>query len=361
MFLVLAGCSAPADDADTVGSTVATAPAAPCEIVPNGTPTPKTPSAGSPQQRDISATPEIATGYRSDMTAVRTNRFAVATANPLATQAACRVLLDGGTAADAVVAAQAVLGLVEPQSSGIGGGGSLLYYDAASGAVTGYDCRETAPAAADENYLRWISDTDRIEPKPDTRSSGRSIGVPGMVRMLADVHAQHGETPWRELFEPAITLADNGFEISPRLAAAIAKDAEGLAKDPEMADYFLTPDRTAKPVKTVLTNPAYAKTLGAVATEPKAFYSGQIAAGIVEAVADTSGGRTPGAMTAEDLVNYPRSPATRCAPAIAGRGHHHPVRGQDRRRHPRLGSGSPAGGVDGGLRRRQLRHDQRRR
>ena len=297
---VLAGCG----DTSKDSAPAAPAPGETCEIVPNGTPTPKTPQAGAPQQRDISVAPEIATGYRSDMTAVRTNRFAVATANPLSTQAACRVLRDGGTAADAVVAAQAVLGLVEPQSSGIGGGGFLLYYDAGSGALSAYDGRETAPAAADENYLRWISDTDRTQPQPDARASGRSIGVPGVVRMLADVHAEHGQTPWRDLFAPAITLADNGFEISPRLATAIAKDAKSLAEDPDLAAYFLNPDGTPKTVTTVLTNPAYAKTLGAVATDPKAFYSGQIAAGIVEAVADTSGGRTPGLMTREDLADY---------------------------------------------------------
>ena len=297
---VLAGCG----DTSKDSAPAAPAPGETCEIVPNGTPTPKTPQAGAPQQRDISVAPEIATGYRSDMTAVRTNRFAVATANPLSTQAACRVLRDGGTAADAVVAAQAVLGLVEPQSSGIGGGGFLLYYDAGSGALSAYDGRETAPAAADENYLRWISDTDRTEPQPDARASGRSIGVPGVVRMLADVHAEHGQTPWRDLFAPAITLADNGFEISPRLATAIAKDAKSLAEDPDLAAYFLNPDGTPKTVTTVLTNPAYAKTLGAVATDPKAFYSGQIATGIVEAVADTSGGRTPGLMTREDLADY---------------------------------------------------------
>lgn len=297
---VLAGCG----DTSKDSAPAAPAPGKTCEIVPNGTPTPKTPQAGAPQQRDISVAPEIATGYRSDMTAVRTNRFAVATANPLSTQAACRVLRDGGTAADAVVAAQAVLGLVEPQSSGIGGGGFLLYYDAGSGALSAYDGRETAPAAADENYLRWISDTDRTEPQPDARASGRSIGVPGVVRMLADVHAEHGQTPWRDLFAPAITLADNGFEISPRLATAIAKDAKSLAEDPDLAAYFLNPDGTPKTVTTVLTNPAYAKTLGAVATDPKAFYSGQIATGIVEAVADTSGGRTPGLMTREDLADY---------------------------------------------------------
>ena len=137
------------------------------------------------------------------------------TANPLATQAACEVLRDGGTAADALVTAQAVLGLVEPQSSGIGGGGFLLYYDAASGSVQAYDGREVAPAAATENYLRWISDTDRTEPKPDARASGRSIGVPGIVRMLQDVHAEHGKTAWRDLFNPAVDAGRRRLRHQP--------------------------------------------------------------------------------------------------------------------------------------------------
>lgn len=298
VVLLAAACGAPAD------TTSSPAGGAPCDVVVNGTPTPKTPSAPESPKRDIGAAPEIATGYRSDMTAVRTRTYAVATANPLATQAACRVLQDGGTAIDAVVAAQAVLGLVEPQSSGVGGGGFLLYYDARSGSLQAYDGRETAPAAATENYLRWISTTDRTEPRPDPRSSGRSIGVPGVVRMLADAHAEHGRTPWRDLFNPAITLADNGFQISPRLAAAIAKDAAHLALDPPSAEYLLNPDRSPKAVKTVLTNPAYAKTLGAIASDPASFYTGAIAEDIVEATADTAAGRTPGAMTTADLAGY---------------------------------------------------------
>ena len=165
------------------------AAAGPCAIVANGTPAPKTseaaPADAPSTSRNISTNPEVATGYRKDMTVVHTARYAVATANSLATQAACEVLRDGGTAADALVTAQAVLGLVEPQSSGIGGGGFLLYYDAKANSVQAYDGREVAPAAATENYLRWISDTDRTEPKPDARASGRSIGVPGILRMLS--------------------------------------------------------------------------------------------------------------------------------------------------------------------------------
>ena len=268
------------------GAEPSTAPSAagPCAIVPNGTPT--------------------ATGYRRDMTAVRTSSYSVVTANPIATQAACEVLRDGGTAADALVTAQAVLGLVEPQSSGVGGGGFLLYYDAVAGSVQAYDGREVAPAAATENYLRWISDTDRTKPKPDARASGRSIGVPGIVRLLSDLHTEHGKTGWRDLFNPAVTLADDGFDISPRLAAAIADSAPKLKADPASAEYFLNPDGSSKTEGTRLTNPAYAKTLGVIASDPQSFYTGAIAADIVAAVADTSGGRTPGQMTSEDLAGY---------------------------------------------------------
>lgn len=301
LTLVLAGCS---PDEQTPA-----APPGPCEIVANGTAETKS---GSGQ--DESA-PETATGYRTDMTAVHTERYAVATANPLATQAACAVLRDGGTAADALVTAQTVLGLVEPQSSGIGGGGFLLYYDAAAGTVQAFDGREVAPAAATENYLRWVSDTDRTAPVPDARSSGRSIGVPGIVRMLADVHTAHGKTPWRELFAPAVTLADDGFDISARLSAAIAAAAPKLAIDEDAAAYFLNADGSPKTTDSTLTNPAYAKTLGAIASDPDAFYTGEIARDIVAAAADTSGGRTPSSMTAEDLAGYTAKPREAlCAP-----------------------------------------------
>ena len=235
---------------------------------------------------------------------MQTAHYAVATANPLATQTACEVLKGGGTAADAAVAAQAVLGLVEPQASGIGGGGFLLYYDARSNSVQAYDGRETAPAAAGENYLRWISDTDRTEPRPDARASGRSIGVPGILRMLMDVHQTHGKTPWRDLFAPAVRLADDGFDISPRLAAAIADAAPQLRVDKDAAGYFLNPDGSPKTADTKLTNPAYAKTLGVIASDPQSFYTGDIGRAIVAAAADTSGGRTPSLMTMEDLAGY---------------------------------------------------------
>jgi gamma-glutamyltranspeptidase/glutathione hydrolase len=300
VVLALGGCAAE-DNA-------LPAAAGPCSIVENGTPAPKTsaPPAGGEvsTSRNISSNPEVATGYRKDMRAVRTKSFSVVTANPLATQAACGVLRDGGTAADALVTAQAVLGLVEPQASGVGGGGFLLYYDAATGSVQAYDGREVAPSAATENYLRWISDTDRTMPKPDTRASGRSIGVPGIIRLLQDVHAQHGKTAWRDLFHPAVKLSDDGFDISPRLAAAIADAAQKLKVDRDASAYFLNTDGSPKPSGTRLNNPAYSKTLGIVASDPESFYTGGIARDIVAAAADTSAGRTPSLMTLQDLSRY---------------------------------------------------------
>jgi gamma-glutamyltranspeptidase/glutathione hydrolase len=293
--LVLAGCAAGENAAPTV--------AGPCSIIANGTPAPTT-SAAAPTSRNISTNPEVATGYRTDMKAVRTHTYAVVTANPLATQAACEVLSKGGTAADALVTAQAVLGLVEPQSSGIGGGGFLLYYDAAGDTVQAYDGREVAPKAATENYLRWISDADRTAPKPDARASGRSIGVPGILRLLQAVHTEHGKTAWRDLFTPPVTMADDGFAISPRLSAAIADAAPQLKVDPNASAYFFNSEGRAKTSGTRVTNPAYAKTLGVIASDPQSFYTGDIARDIVAAAADTGGGRTPSLMTAQDMSGY---------------------------------------------------------
>nr|WP_231989668.1 gamma-glutamyltransferase family protein [Mycobacterium sp. 852002-51057_SCH5723018] len=293
LVLTLAACG---------GHHAAAPPAAgPCEIVPNGTTAPQRPSVTATS----AGAPEVATGYRSDMTVVRTAHYAAATANPLATQAACRVLQDGGTAADALVVAQAVLGLVEPQSSGLGGGGFAVYYDARAGSVQAYDGRETAPAAATENYLRWVSDADPTAPKPNARASGRSIGVPGIPRMLELVHNDHGHLPWRDLFAPATALADNGFDISPRLAAAISDSAAPLRVDAAARGYFLNPDRSAKAAGTRLTNPAYSKTLSAIASAGvNAFYTGDIAHDIVAEARDTSEGRTPSLLTNEDLAGY---------------------------------------------------------
>ncbi|MFQ6395995.1 gamma-glutamyltransferase family protein [Nocardia sp. KC 131] len=306
---LMTGCSSDTDKADA------------CASAPNGTPVSAAPgTAGAPTSQNISTNPEIASGYRSNMTAVRTSSYAVATANPLATDAACKILNNGGTAADALITAQTVLGLVEPQASGLGGGSFMLYYDAATKSVDAYDGREIAPAGATENYLRWVSDTDRSEPKPNTRASGRSIGVPGVLRMLELAHQEHGKTGWRELFDPATSLADQGFSISPRLAGQIADSAKDLARDEAAKAYFLNPDGTGKPAGTNLANPAMAKTLSAIASEgAQAFYTGAIARDIVDAAGSASGGRTPSLITASDLAGY--QPKKRSALCTGYRSH----------------------------------------
>ena len=163
--------------------------------------------------------PEIASAYTPGKKAVYSRTVMAVAANPIATKVACDVLNRGGTATDAAVAAQMALNLVEPQSSGIGGGAFMLRYDAAAGTVTAYDGRETAPAAATPNYLRWISDANRTLPVPSARASGRSIGTPGVLRMLELAHSDSGRLPWKELFQPAIGLATDGFRISPRMSS----------------------------------------------------------------------------------------------------------------------------------------------
>jgi len=248
--------------------------------------------------------PEIATGY-APKTAVITRSYMVVTAHPLASQAGCQVLKAGGSAVDAAVAAQMVLNLVEPQSSGIGGGGFLMHYDAATRNVTAYDGRETAPAAATANDLRWISDTQRTKPLPSARASGRAIGTPGLLHMLDAAHRDAGRLPWRELFAPVIRIAHEGFAISPRLSAAIAASATDLARDAETRAYFLDADGRAKASGTRLVSPALAATFTALAERGSAaFYGGAIAQDIVDEVADTTGNITAGKTTLADLAAY---------------------------------------------------------
>ncbi|NMD57180.1 MULTISPECIES: gamma-glutamyltransferase [Tsukamurella] len=305
--LALTACgTSGTDSGPSGGPSSVTIAAGGCDATtPTGTMYRPSATASPSGPRDISTNPEGASGYRSGLPVTHTKDYGVATANPIATKAACEVLEQGGTAADALVAAQTVLGLVEPQSSGIAGGAFLLYYDAKSKKVQAYDGRETAPASADENYLRWISPTDRTAPKPDARSSGRAVGVPGALRLLEAVHGEHGAKTWRELFDPAVKIADDGFEISPRLAGAIADEAKNFANDADLKGYFLEPDGAPKKAGVRLTNPAYAKTLGAIASEgAKAFYTGPIADAIVASVRDETGGRTAGTMTVEDLAKY---------------------------------------------------------
>ncbi|AYF74465.1 gamma-glutamyltransferase [Nocardia yunnanensis] len=286
-----------------------------CTVSRNGTPVTSGIPAG-PTSTNLSLNPEVATGFRTGMTPVRTGDFAVSTANPVATEAACKVLRDGGTAADALIVAQTVLNLVEPQATGIGGGAFLMYYDNTAKTVDAYDGRETAPAAATPDYLRYISAAVHTVPQPNARASGRSIGVPGVLRLLELAHNEHGRQPWKDLFTPAINLADQGFEISPRMAEQIGESKADLARDDNAKAYFLQSDGSPKTAGTKLTNPAFVKTLSAIATDgPNAFYTGAIAADIVDTTATTSASRTPGLLSLADLQSYQAKKRTAvCSP-----------------------------------------------
>ena len=248
--------------------------------------------------------PEIATGF-THQTDVVTQKFAVAAANPWATQAGFEMLKAGGSAVDAAIAVQMVLGLVEPQSSGIGGGAFLLHSAAAEGTgaapkVQAFDGRETAPAAATENLLL------SAEGKPLAFHAavvgGRSVGTPGVLRMLAQAHAQHGKLPWAQLFKPAIALASQGFAISPRLHAQLKADAY-LRLDPTARAYFYQSSGEPHPVGHVLRNPELADVLQRIATEGvQAFYSGDVAEAVVRKVQQHPS--NPGQLVLSDLANY---------------------------------------------------------
>ncbi len=235
----------------------------------------------------------------------------VAAANPHAVQAGADVLARGGTAADALVAVQVMLGLVEPQSSGLGGGAFLVWYDAASGEVTTLDGRETAPLAATPRLFQDESGA------PlgffDAVVGGRSVGTPGTPALLAEVHARWGTQDWAELLAPAQRLAETGFEVSPRLAGLIEGDQERLQSDPDTAAYFM-PGGTPLAAGDLLKNPAYAQTLQSFAEEgADAFYGGDLGRAIVAKVQGAAG--NPGVLSEVDLAIYrvKERPAT-CAP-----------------------------------------------
>ncbi|WP_255581495.1 gamma-glutamyltransferase [Cupriavidus sp. AU9028] len=241
--------------------------------------------------------PEAASGW-TDKPGWIAHSFMVAAANPLATQAGYDILKAGGSAIDAAIATQMVLNLVEPNSSGIGGGAFLLHSDGKQ--VLAYDGRETAPAAADERL--FLGPDGKALPFRQALVGGRSVGVPGVLRMLELAHRQHGRLPWARLFEPAIRLAQQGFAISPRLAAVLAEDPD-LASDPAARAYFYLPDGKPKPAGTVLRNPEFAAVLREVAAGgADAFYRGQIARDIEAKV--RAHPTNPGRLRASDLAAY---------------------------------------------------------
>ena len=223
----------------------------------------------------------------------------VAAAHPLAAQAGYEILKSGGNAADAAIATQLVLALVEPQSSGLGGGGFALVYAAGERTLSAWDGRETAPAAATPE--RFLTREGRPMAYPEAVGSGKSVGVPGLIRLLEVVHRRHGRTPWPRLFEPAIRLAEDGFAISPRLAKLIAHDPL-LAASRSAKPYFFRTDGTPRQAGERLRNPGFAVVLRRIAAEGgRAFYTGEIAQEIVAAVRDQA---IAGDMTVEDLAGY---------------------------------------------------------
>ncbi len=241
--------------------------------------------------------PEGASGYQ-EAPGWASTRFSVATANPLATEAGSQILRAGGSALDAAIAVQMVLALVEPQSSGIGGGAFLLHFDGAS--VQAFDGRETAPAGADATLFL------RSDGKPmgfiEAVVGGRSVGVPGTVRMLEQAHRQHGQLPWASLFTPAIQLAEQGFPVSARLHTLLAEE-EHLKQDPDAAAYFFDPHGQPWPEGHLLKNPAFAQQLRKIAEQgASALHTGATAQAIVNKVRTHP--NNPGVMTLDDLAGY---------------------------------------------------------
>ena len=247
-------------------------------------------------QTSAVAQPEASSGW-TDKPGWPLKQRGVAAAHPLASEAGYRILQAGGSAVDAAIAVQMVLTLVEPQSSGIGGGAFLLHHDGRRLQV--FDGRETAPVLAPQDLFML---NGKPLPFNDVVSGGRAVGVPGVLRMLAIAHQQHGRLPWASLFQPAIELADNGFAISPRLHALL-KTETSLLKDPQAVAYFFKPDGTPLPVGHVLTNPGLAKVLRMVAKQgADAFYTGPLAQRIVDKVQLHPS--NPGLLTMGDMQKY---------------------------------------------------------
>jgi gamma-glutamyltranspeptidase / glutathione hydrolase len=243
----------------------------------------------APEPASDSSTHELATA----------ERHMVVAANRYAAEAGREMLRAGGSAADAAIAVQLVLNLVEPQSSGLGGGAFLLYWDAGKSELKAFDGRETAPASARPD--RFLVD-GKLMPFTAAVRSGLSVGVPGIARLMGTIHARYGRLPWARLFEPAIRLAQEGFEVSPRLHALL-RAAGPDSFTPAARRYFFTATGSAWPVGHILKNPELASTLKRIAAEgARGFYEGPVAEAIVQAVADAP--TAPGGMTLQDLAGY---------------------------------------------------------
>lgn len=252
-------------------------------------------SAGAQMRPEPEAASEVA-----ERQAVGSKRYMIAASHPFAAEAGLEILRRGGSAVDAAIAAQMVLTLVEPQSSGVGGGGFLVHYDAASGELQAYDGRETAPAAATPDM--FLNAEGEPLPFYEAVVGGLSVGVPGLVPMLELAHRQHGKLAWKELFARAIRLAEEGFPVSPRLHTLIAED-KYLKRHPRTAAYFHLADGSPLPVGHQLRNPELAASLRLIAEKGSAgILGGDLASAIVDAVRGFE--ENPGRLAMEDLASY---------------------------------------------------------
>ena len=270
------------------------------------------PCAAGRIENSASATvaPEATAGAQASV-AVRAQHHMIVAANPLAAEAGREILRRGGSAVDAAIAAAMVLNLVEPQSSGLGGGGFMLAFDARQNRVQAFEGRETAPASAEPD--RFLGPDGKPLEFEDAQAGGLSVGLPGILAMYELAHQRLGKLPWSDLFQPAIRMAEAGFPMSPRLVALLAED-EYLPRSPTASAYFYRPDGMPKPVGTVLRNSELARTLRTIAAQgATAFYRGPIAADIASAVSQAW--RHPAPMAASDLAAYrAHAPAALCRP-----------------------------------------------
>lgn len=253
------------------------------------------------QQAADDVAPELGNQRATSGKAVTSQREMIVTAHPEATRAGLSMLEAGGSAADAMIAAQLVLGLVEPQSSGLGGGAFLVYHDASTGRPTTLDGRETAPMAATGDL--FIGPGGEALKFFDAVIGGRSVGTPGTVALLAETHRRYGKLPWADLFQPAIRLAEDGFEVTPRFNQSVSQWAETLFQFEATRQYFFSEEGVPIFPGSVIRNPAYANTLNAIAANgEKAFYSGEIAEDIVKTIQTAEG--NPGLLSIGDISAY---------------------------------------------------------
>ncbi|MBZ9613616.1 gamma-glutamyltransferase [Rheinheimera maricola] len=243
--------------------------------------------------------PEAATGMYQQQLVTGTN-YMVSAAHPMATQAGLNMLAKGGSAVDAAIATQLMLGLVEPQSSGIGGGAFMLHWQAKQQQLSSFDGREMAPAAADANLFRVDGTTLAWR---DAYVGGKSVGVPGVIAMLAEAHRQYGKLPWADLFSDTIKASEQGFIVSSRTARQLAMGwNKGVSQFHESRQYFFPADQSVAE-GSVLKNPAYAATLKAIASSgPDAFYRGELAQAISKRVQTAP--VNPGSLTVADMAAY---------------------------------------------------------